>query len=125
MCAISDNSPAIVADLMCAATQTWDDDILKQNLLPMDIEIIRQIPIGHVAQEDCWAWHYDKSGTFTIRSVYWMLVDTKSRHEVWLNGDSASSENELQEQNWKRLVKIKVPPNCICMAACPFFIAYE
>lgn len=29
--------------------------------------------------EDFWAWHYEKSGQFSVRSAYRMLIKTKQR----------------------------------------------
>lgn len=100
----------MVADFICAATRTWDDDALNQNLLPLDTKSICQIRISHVTQDDFWAWHYEKSGSFSVRSAYRLLVDTKSRREGWLNGESGASDTDLQDQNWKNLWRIKVPP---------------
>jgi hypothetical protein len=56
-----------VQELICSATRTWDiQKKLERFLLPMDIEALTQISISYVRQHDFWAWHYEKSGVFTV-----------------------------------------------------------
>jgi hypothetical protein len=55
-------------------------------MIPMDIEAIQQIPISFVRQSDFWAWHYERSGVFTVRSAYLMLVEIKRRRENFFEG---------------------------------------
>jgi hypothetical protein len=68
-----------VEELICFATRTWDIQKLEKFLLPMDIEVVTQIPICYVRQQDFWAWHYEKSGVFTVCSAYRMIMATKHR----------------------------------------------
>ncbi|KAE8770782.1 hypothetical protein D1007_57410 [Hordeum vulgare] len=78
-------------------------------MLPMDADIVRKIPLSHTAQTDFYAWHYEKSGLFMVRSCYRMVVATKLRRERWLNGDAEASDTDRQEANWKKLWGTKVP----------------
>jgi hypothetical protein len=43
----------------------------------MDITAIESIPICTAYQEDIWAWNFEKSGLFSVRSAYRVLVNTK------------------------------------------------
>lgn len=52
---ISDNPPAMVSDLISHATRTWDEDSLRDHLLPMDADMVRQIPISYKQQKDFYA----------------------------------------------------------------------
>ncbi|KAE8816788.1 hypothetical protein D1007_05819 [Hordeum vulgare] len=78
-------------------------------MLPMDAEIVRKIPLSYTAQTDFYAWHYEKSGLFSVRSCYKMVVATKLRRERWLNGEAEASNTDREESNWKKLWGTKVP----------------
>jgi hypothetical protein len=75
----------------------------------MDVEAIMQIPISHTTHQDIWAWHYEKTGVFSVRSTYKMLIETKQRRENWLEGRAASSSTEEDENQWKKAVANESP----------------
>jgi formylmethanofuran dehydrogenase subunit E len=75
----------------------------------MDVEAIMQIPISHTTHQDIWAWHYEKTGVFSVRSTYKMLIETKQRRENWLEGRAASSSTEEDENQWKKLWQTRLP----------------
>jgi hypothetical protein len=75
----------------------------------MDWEIIEGIPLSTMLQEDFWAWHYEKSGVFTVRSAYRMLVRTRVTNLAWEEDRPSNSEAGSQEKEWSELWKIKVP----------------
>lgn len=52
----------------------WDIDKLKTSLHPHDIEEIKKIRLSDRITEDYIAWHYEKSGIFTVKSAYWLAV---------------------------------------------------
>lgn len=106
---ISANPPTLVSELISHATRTWNEESLQNHLLPMDAEIVRQIPISYKQQKDFVAWQYETRGVFSVRSCYRLVVETKFRRENWLNGSSGSSDLEQQERQWKMLWGVKVP----------------
>jgi hypothetical protein len=75
----------------------------------MDIEAIQAIPICTRRFDDQWAWHYERSGVFSVRTVYRMLADTKRRREAWLFEKGSCSQHEREEKEWVSLWKTKVP----------------
>lgn len=91
--------------------------VLQQQMLPMDVEAVKKIPISHVLQPDFWAWHYERSGSFSVRSAYKLVVETKKRREAWLNCEAEASNTEQEEKSWKKLWSVQVPPK-IRMFAC-------
>jgi hypothetical protein len=103
-----EQKPVCVEELICSTTRTWDIQKLERLLLPMDIEAVTQIPISYVRQHDFWAWHYEKSGVFIVRSAYRMIMATKHRGEAFLEGRTKASSTRQEEQNWKKLWKVKV-----------------
>ena len=68
------NDMQMVSDLIDNMSGFWDMQRLKESFLPMDWEIIANIPLSTRRQEDFWAWHYEKSGVFTVRSAHHMLM---------------------------------------------------
>jgi hypothetical protein len=99
----------MVSDFICSATRTWNVPKLEEHMLPMDVEAVRQIPISYMVQSDSWAWNHEKTGVFSVRSAYRMIMDTKHRRENFLEGRTEASNIELEEKNWKRIWKVKVP----------------
>jgi hypothetical protein len=64
--------------------------MLAENLLPMDIEIITSSPLSISNMQDTWGWHFEKSGSFTVRSMYRLLVTTMKTRKDWFEGRPAS-----------------------------------
>jgi hypothetical protein len=59
-----------VSQLMQSGQCEWDMQKLRSCLHPHDIEEICKIHLSERYIEDMIAWHYEKSGIFTVRSVY-------------------------------------------------------
>jgi hypothetical protein len=43
--------------------------LVVETFLPVDVQIILQIPLSLRNQEDRWAWHFEKHGFFSVRSA--------------------------------------------------------
>ena len=82
---------------------------LRANFLPMDVQIIKTIPISMRTLSDFWAWHYERRGLFSVRSAYKMLSTTKIRRDAWLEGTATSSDAKGLENSWTSLWRIEVP----------------
>jgi ribonuclease HI len=59
-----------VADLINPITGSWDEDLIRQNFWTVDVTRILEIPLSPTGMEDFVAWHWTKSGLFTVRSAY-------------------------------------------------------
>lgn len=86
----------------------WDVGKLEENFIPMDVQAIRSIPIGIVNLGDYCAWHFEKSGLFTVRSCYRLLVSTRKVREDWLE-ERPTSSSLKSVKSWTKLWKVKVP----------------
>jgi hypothetical protein len=106
---IADEPPSRVADFIAAESATWNEEKLRQYMLPMDVETVLQIPLSHHRQHDLWAWHYDRKGIFSVRSAYRMLIYTREKREAWLQGTSSGSSNQQVEKQWTALWRTRVP----------------
>ena len=48
----------------------WKEDVLRHFFYHFDVEEILKIQIQQKAAEDMIAWHYEKTGLFSVRSAY-------------------------------------------------------
>ena len=71
--------------------------------MPMDVEAMLAIPICTRNFDDYWAWHFERSGKFTVRSVYKMMVATRNGRGAWLEGAAGPSIVRNEEKSWKQL----------------------
>jgi len=60
-------------------------------------------------QDDCWAWLHEKSGLFTVRSAYKMLIKTKKTREDYFESKANCSDIERNQKEWNRLWSMKLP----------------
>jgi hypothetical protein len=67
-----------VSELINANGQ-WDLQLLREIFIPMDMKVIYGIPLCTRRQENCWAWHYERKGIFSVRSAYGMLIHNREK----------------------------------------------
>jgi hypothetical protein len=109
---MSNAPPTKVCDLIDPVQLTWDLEQLKQHFLPMDWEVIEKIPLPLNRQPDFWAWHYEKSGVFSVRSAYRMLVHTRERRTAWIEHKAGSSAWKQIRKNGRHYGKSRSHPSC-------------
>jgi hypothetical protein len=105
----SGNPPELVADLMNEAEKSWNREQVLQHMQAPDAFPVLRIPLSSRNIPDTWAWHYERSGNFSVRSAYRLLVDTKRRREDWLEGRPGTSNTDGTKKQWCRLWKSSVP----------------
>ena len=93
----------LVSDLMTEDGE-WNEEIIERTFIAPDALAILNMPRPRVAVTNFWAWGYERSGLFTVRSAYRMLMG--DREEV-LNQVGSSSQGE---EVWKSLWRLKVQP---------------
>jgi hypothetical protein len=71
---------------------------------PANAAAILSMPRPRSFQEDFWAWGWDNSGVFSVRSVYRELV---RRNTISNDGTGSSTDDS---NTWKHLWKLKVMP---------------
>jgi len=82
---------------------------VRNSLSPLDWELIGDIPLSTFLQEDYWAWHYEKSRIFSVRSAYRLLVTIRELWAAWFGGRPSRSDVGAQEKEWTKLWRTKVP----------------
>jgi hypothetical protein len=84
----------------------WNIRLLYKYFWPHDAEAVRGIKIPAHKPDDILAWHYEKSGMFTVRSAYKLAIQLDFNH----NGCPANSEMPTGARPiWKSIWKLSVP----------------
>jgi hypothetical protein len=97
-----------VSELLSADGQSWNDEVLDSNLLHMDVQAVRRIPLGR-RQEDFWAWSRERHDIYSVHSAYRLLVEQEVQERDHGAG-VASHSAALNDPHWQRLWRCKVPP---------------
>lgn len=105
----SQNPPEMVSQLIIQEERCWDCHKLREHMQEPDVRIILNIPLSAINFADAWAWHYERTGQFTVRSAYRLLSETRRRREDWLTGRSENSDKVEYKGQWRRLWKLKIP----------------
>jgi hypothetical protein len=74
-------------------TGKWNEEVIATNLCPHDAEAVLHLHRPRNGGAEFWAWSEEKTGIYTVRSAYRMLVN----HIAVGHGCS-----DL-EQQWKKL----------------------
>jgi hypothetical protein len=102
-------APQRVCDYIDNTTASWKEDKLEEFFWPMDVEVIKGIPLCTRRQEDFWAWQFEKTGVFTVRSAYRNLVRVRRTRGDWLENRAAASSSAKEGKDWSKLWKTAVP----------------
>jgi hypothetical protein len=95
-----------VADLINPVTGTWDEALIRDIFWGVDATRILEIPLSPTSMEDFVAWHYTKTGLFTVWSAYHAEWDYQfGRHNPNAMGIGDSQHSKL----WKRLWSMNIP----------------
>lgn len=84
--------PRRVSELINHTTMQWRDDVIQTYFYDMDAQLIKNIPLCYSRQDDFWAWHYERSGIFSVKSAYRMLVHTRTQRQDWLDSRAENSD---------------------------------
>jgi hypothetical protein len=86
-------------------TGSWDETAVRRYFYPCDAAEIFKIKIPSSGAADFVAWHYEKTGIFSVRSAYKLAV--RNFYEA---GDIGTSSNSEQGRAaWKKLWQVQVP----------------
>lgn len=97
-----------VKELIDFRRRDWDAQKLEFHFFPEDVRRIKlRKPV--VSVDDFWIWKYNRSGDYSVKSGFWLAMETKKAFLI-LNAEVHPSINPLKEQVWKLQTdpKIKV-----------------
>lgn len=95
-----------MSDLIDPTSGEWDEPLIRDNFWSLDVECILQIPLSQQKFEDNVAWHYTKTGVFSVRSAYYCEWDDQYGSKLGQEGGQSSSMNHPV---WKQVWKLKMP----------------
>ena len=58
-----------VSDLLLSSG-SWNEQLVSDIFLPIDAEIICNLPLSRLGGEDKWIWHFDRFGRYTTKIGY-------------------------------------------------------
>ena len=79
---ISDTPPVLVSELIDSTTVTWREELIRANFISFDADAIMAILLCTRVIDDFWAWEAERSGRFTVRSCYRMVMNKNSRERT-------------------------------------------
>lgn len=87
----------------------WNTDLVHQLFYRFDAEAICSIKLPRADVEDTLAWHYEKTGQFSVRSAYRLAVSIQNQ----AGNPTSSSTTEADDRSiwdiiWKALVPEKI-----------------
>lgn len=94
-----------MADLIDWSTWHWDTELISNTFWPVDVHSILQVPFGSPETTDRLVWGFSKSGLFTVRSCYHLLISSKHGEE-----EEALDRCEGADSLWKWIWALQVPP---------------
>lgn len=84
----------------------WNSELIHQLFHSFDAEAICNIKLPNSDAEDTLAWHYEKSGVFTVRSAYRLAASLQDQ----ANRPASSSTNAADNRSiWDIIWKAKIP----------------
>jgi hypothetical protein len=95
-----------VSQLMREGTNDWDEAKIRRFFQPWDVEEILKIKIPTCKGPDIIAWHFERSGVFSVHSANRLVLARATN----LDGEGGSSAPGGDRAVWRKLWKLQVPP---------------
>lgn len=95
-----------VCHLIDRRSGQWDEAVVRRYFYPWDVEEILKIKLPRRDTEDVIAWHYEKTGVFSVRSAYRLAMQLD--RELGHQGSSTAPDGERAV--WRKLWRLAVPP---------------
>jgi hypothetical protein len=95
-----------VSQLMRPGTNEWDEAILYRYFYPWDVQEILKIKLPGIKTPDWIAWHFEKTGLFSVHSAYRLALTMA--HDLDVLGSSSNPRGERTA--WKKIWRLPVLP---------------
>jgi len=87
-----------VADLIFQNPRGWNEPLIRKMFLFHEAEEILNLRIPASEGDDILAWHYEKSGLFSVRSAYKLAMEGRSKNNC---RTSMSADRKIFDTIWK------------------------
>ncbi|KAL0401625.1 UNVERIFIED_CONTAM: hypothetical protein Slati_4192400 [Sesamum latifolium] len=91
-----------VSDLMSPSQFCWNSELIDHLFYPEDARIIKSIPLGRSSMADSQIWHFDKRGTFSVKSAYHVALQC-----IRASSNSETVQNNNSNISWSFIWKAK------------------
>ena len=100
----------LVSNLIDAENWLWRQELVRSNFIAPDAEAILNIPIRRGGGDDLFAWAFETSGNYTVKSAYRPLMTQNERLALGEGVDTGASRDEKQlcSALWKLKIISKV-----------------
>jgi hypothetical protein len=92
---------------MKAVRREWDEGLIRSCLYPHDVEEVLKIRLSNWNEEDFIAWHYEKSGMFSVRSAYKLALQLQQSEQ---RQEGSSRNPDGSRLIYKDIWSARVPP---------------
>lgn len=96
-----------VSDLIDWGDGGWDEDCVREVLLPIDSELVLKMRLCDPTTKDTLLWHYTKDGEFSVKSAYHMWMDYHSSESLVGSPSNLTCSHQL----WHKIWAIRVQPH--------------
>lgn len=107
-----------VGDFIDRDNGSWKEDMVNLAFLPVDAEIIMNIPLSLNFPPDRLIWHFSSNGELTVKSAYHFILQRK-------RGEVPQSSTCTLRCGWKFIWSLAIPPRMrmfawrVCAGALP------
>jgi hypothetical protein len=95
-----------VKQLLLPQSNQWNEEVVKRVCFPRDADWILNLKLPKEKCDDFFAWHYEKTGIFSVKSAY-RLAYNLNHGVMWRAGSSSRPDNT--RLSWKTIWNAKVP----------------
>jgi hypothetical protein len=106
----SEGATATKVSELLSGAGSWDEQALAMNLVPMDANAVRCIPLRRTI-DDFWAWTGEKHGNYSVKSAYRLLTLKANQEEDHVQAKpshSAAHNSWVWKKLWQCIVPLKV-----------------
>lgn len=98
-----------VRELIVTDTKTWNEPLIRHIIREEDADEILKIRIPQREEEDFPAWHYEKTGIFSVRSAYRLAWNLARKTSEQASSSSGGADGrKIWDNVWKANVQPKV-----------------
>ncbi|KAG2574039.1 hypothetical protein PVAP13_7KG295601 [Panicum virgatum] len=94
-----------VSDLIDEECAEWKTEVLHEHFDPVDVEEILKIKLSIERTEDIIAWHFERTGVFSVKSAYKLALNLRT-----LGANTSGSKFQNRSRLWNYIWKADVPP---------------
>lgn len=97
-----------VSELIDPVSRTWRRELVRATYVPPDGDDILNIPLRSGGGDDLFAWAFESSGNYSVKSAYRSLMIQKE--QLALEEGTGAGTSQTNEHMWNSLWKLKVQP---------------